>query len=305
MRRINRTQRSNAVGQGVMSFSESGGVGGTLRWIARGSAKLITRRQPFSIRARLRLVCSARHGDRPLGRSIPASEWSFRMPGSPIEAHWLRACGQWHVPCRTESIVTGTAGEARTRRTRLTPMNHLKFRVAHGQDAGLARTLVMRWGLEHGLGREQSARAAIVASELCIDMVRYADGGELRAEFDHASRRASLIARDGECSATSLPPRAPDGEGARLSGLSFSVSTTTPSGSPSRDDAANTSHTRMKSGWSPAPSAERPEQDERFPLRGGTVQRFCDDVTQTSLPDGGFEVVCRFLASEDEETAAF
>lgn len=190
-------------------------------------------------------------------------------------------------------------------------MNHLKFRVARVRDAGLARSLVMRWGLEHGLGREHSARAAIVASELCIDMVRYADGGELRAEFDQESRRACLVARDGECSVTSPPPPAPGEEGGRISGLSFSVSTTTPSRTPSRDDDASPTHTRMNSGWSPAPSAERqaqdepPAQDERFPLRGGTVQRFCDDVTQTSLPDGGFEVVCRFLASgQDEDTAA-
>jgi anti-sigma regulatory factor (Ser/Thr protein kinase) len=121
-------------------------------------------------------------------------------------------------------------------------------------DAAVARALVLRFALDQGFERQPAAEAAIVASELVSNVVKYAGDGELMVSVDGSGLLISTFDRG---------PGPPSEAELFADGVSRGV-------------------TRM------------PDQSIATGLGtgGGAIRRLCDDVQLCARPGGGSIIRC-------------
>jgi|GEM_PF-2336655 len=70
------------------------------------------------------------------------------------------------------------------------------LRIERLADAPVVRAVTLRRGLSAGLDRLRASEAALVASELATNIVKYADGGEIVLDVDLGAATFWIIALD-------------------------------------------------------------------------------------------------------------
>jgi len=70
------------------------------------------------------------------------------------------------------------------------------LRVENLADAPVVRAVTLRRGLSAGLGRLRASEAALVASELATNIVKYGCGGEIELDVDLQALTFSIVALD-------------------------------------------------------------------------------------------------------------
>jgi len=70
------------------------------------------------------------------------------------------------------------------------------MRVETLGDAPVVRAVTLRRGLSAGLGRVRASEAALVASELATNIVKYGQGGEIVLDVDLEASIFSIVALD-------------------------------------------------------------------------------------------------------------
>lgn len=130
------------------------------------------------------------------------------------------------------------------------------LRVEKLADAPVVRAVTLRRGLSAGLSRLRAAEAALVASELATNIVKYGRGGEIELDVDVTAATFSIVALD-------RGPGLPSLEDYFRDGVS--------QGTPRAPDTPLTSG--LGSG-------------------GGAIRRLADEVTWEPREGGGSKISC-------------
>jgi anti-sigma regulatory factor (Ser/Thr protein kinase) len=131
------------------------------------------------------------------------------------------------------------------------------LRIERLADAPVVRAVTLRRGLSAGLGRVRANEAALVASELATNIVKYGDGGEILLDVDVRTATFWIVALD----------RGP--------------------GLPSLEDYFNDGMTRGSQ------HAADSQFSGAIDSGGGAIERLADDVEWEPRTGGGNRISCR------------